>query len=524
MPDVSVVIPTYNVARWLPEFLASLDAQQGGLGGFELIFVDDGSPDDSAAIVESWIAGSAADARVVSKPNGGLASARNAGLAVAAGRWVTFWDPDDVLAPPYAAEIREFLGSPEEARADLIVGRLVKFKEDTGRRSRHPLDHRFARGDRLIDLESEPDCFHLAANTALYRVQRLAEHDLTFDGRVVPAFEDGHLTCRYLSKVERPRVAVRSRARYLYRTRADHSSLVQSGWARDVKYLAQPRFGWLDLLRVAKADRGRVPAWTQYLVLYEIAWYFKSGTMVPSRTAWVPPELSAQFHEVLAEVLELLDPLCMQRFAHSASGVPADLIAALLIGGRGEQTRPARVTVDQIDTDRRLARLRYYFDGNPPVETFALGGAAVVPAHVKTRHIEFLGATMAAERIAWMPANDTICVELDGRPVPLTVGSVAWPRLDAAPTHTWPALTGQAPPAGRTGGAHLRRELVTTLRMERAARLLRQDELSAGTVGERCGYASQAAFGRVFTQYFGVGPGAYRRQHRERRGRASAAS
>jgi AraC family transcriptional activator of mtrCDE len=65
-------------------------------------------------------------------------------------------------------------------------------------------------------------------------------------------------------------------------------------------------------------------------------------------------------------------------------------------------------------------------------------------------------------------------------------------------------------------------ELVTTLRMERAARLLRQDELSAAAVGERCGYASQAAFGRVFTQHFGVGPGAYRKHHRERRGEAPA--
>jgi len=57
-------------------------------------------------------------------------------------------------------------------------------------------------------------------------------------------------------------------------------------------------------------------------------------------------------------------------------------------------------------------------------------------------------------------------------------------------------------------------ELVTTLRMERAARLLRRDGLSAAAVAEQCGYASQAAFGRVFTQHFGVGPGAYRRQHR----------
>lgn len=60
-------------------------------------------------------------------------------------------------------------------------------------------------------------------------------------------------------------------------------------------------------------------------------------------------------------------------------------------------------------------------------------------------------------------------------------------------------------------------ELVTTLRMERAARLLRRDGLSAAAVAEQCGYASQAAFGRVFTQHFGVGPGAYRRQQRELR-------
>jgi AraC family transcriptional activator of mtrCDE len=57
-------------------------------------------------------------------------------------------------------------------------------------------------------------------------------------------------------------------------------------------------------------------------------------------------------------------------------------------------------------------------------------------------------------------------------------------------------------------------ELVTTLRMERAARLLRQDDMSAAAVAEQCGYASQAAFGRAFTQQFGIGPGAYRRQHR----------
>jgi len=63
-------------------------------------------------------------------------------------------------------------------------------------------------------------------------------------------------------------------------------------------------------------------------------------------------------------------------------------------------------------------------------------------------------------------------------------------------------------------------ELVTTLRMERAARLLRQDAMSAAAVAEQCGYASQAAFGRAFTDQFGIGPGAYRRQHRALRAAA----
>src|SRR5882757_3272623 len=152
LPKVSVIIPTYNVARWLPDFLRSLDAQTGGLTDFELIFVDDGSPDDSAATITAWIARSGADAKLIRKPNGGLSSARNAGLAVATGDWVTFWDPDDMVTEPYAAEIREFLATTAADDVHLIVGRLVWFDEGTGRRSTHPLDYRFDDGDRVVDL------------------------------------------------------------------------------------------------------------------------------------------------------------------------------------------------------------------------------------------------------------------------------------------------------------------------------------------------------------------------------------
>ena len=65
-------------------------------------------------------------------------------------------------------------------------------------------------------------------------------------------------------------------------------------------------------------------------------------------------------------------------------------------------------------------------------------------------------------------------------------------------------------------------QFVTTLRMEMAARLLTQDRDSAASIGEQCGYASEAAFGRAFKAYFGVGPGTFRRAARERRAAAAA--
>ncbi|AJG22910.1 AraC family transcriptional regulator [Cupriavidus basilensis] len=65
-------------------------------------------------------------------------------------------------------------------------------------------------------------------------------------------------------------------------------------------------------------------------------------------------------------------------------------------------------------------------------------------------------------------------------------------------------------------------QFVTTLRMEMAARLLTLDRGSAASIGEQCGYASEAAFGRAFKAYFGVGPGMFRHAARERRAAAAA--
>lgn len=88
---VSVIIPCYRQAQFLAEAIESALAQT--YADVEVIVVNDGSPDDTAAVAARY------DVRYVERENGGLADARNAGLAMSRGEFVVFLDADDRLTP-----------------------------------------------------------------------------------------------------------------------------------------------------------------------------------------------------------------------------------------------------------------------------------------------------------------------------------------------------------------------------------------------------------------------------------------
>lgn len=115
LAKISVIVPIYNVEKYLPKCLQSCIDQT--LDDIEIICVDDGSTDRSGEIAEEY---AALDSRiqVIHKENGGLSSARNAGLKVAKGAWIMFLDSDDFLQCN-ACE-RVWVESKEEP-TDLIV-------------------------------------------------------------------------------------------------------------------------------------------------------------------------------------------------------------------------------------------------------------------------------------------------------------------------------------------------------------------------------------------------------------------
>ena len=95
-PKISVIVPVYKVEKYLPECIESVLAQT--FTDFELILVDDGSPDNSGAICDAYAARDSR-IRVFHKPNGGVSSARNLGLDHARGEWIALLDGDDFWLP-----------------------------------------------------------------------------------------------------------------------------------------------------------------------------------------------------------------------------------------------------------------------------------------------------------------------------------------------------------------------------------------------------------------------------------------
>ena len=124
MPAISVIIPVYRVERYLDACVSSVLAQT--FGDFEIILVDDGSPDGCPALCDAW-ARKDPRIRVIHRENGGLSAARNTGIEAAKGQFLTFVDSDDLLEPD---PLRRAWEAQRQYSAELVIINLVYVDDD----------------------------------------------------------------------------------------------------------------------------------------------------------------------------------------------------------------------------------------------------------------------------------------------------------------------------------------------------------------------------------------------------------
>ena len=127
---VSVIIPVYNVEEYLSRCVESVLTQTHR--NLEVILVDDGATDSSGAICDHF-AGMDSRVKVIHKANGGLSSARNAGIDIAQGAYLEFVDSDDWIEPD---AVQSMLSMALAENVDLVVGGRWDVKAKTGEKKK----------------------------------------------------------------------------------------------------------------------------------------------------------------------------------------------------------------------------------------------------------------------------------------------------------------------------------------------------------------------------------------------------
>ena len=170
---VSIIVPIYNVEKYIEKCVRSLMAQD--YKHIEIILVDDGTPDKSGQIIDKL---SSEDERIVTihKANGGVSSARNAGLDVANGEWVTFVDGDDWVESEYVLALLDIV-----KKHSCALGVMKNFYSVNSSDSRNS-DYTISAVDAQIGIYN--DEIDVAVWNKIYNLEFLNKNNIRFDHKI----------------------------------------------------------------------------------------------------------------------------------------------------------------------------------------------------------------------------------------------------------------------------------------------------------------------------------------------------
>lgn len=176
MPKVSVIVPVYNVAEFLPKCVSSLLAQT--YVDYEIILVDDGSTDNSGELCDIY-AKEQKKISVIHQQNQGQGSARNTGIAACNGEYLLFVDSDDYVHP----RLMEYtVTAAETYQCDMVVFDAVAVYPDE---TRGPMYRCFLPPNELVGTaEAKPMLFFSGVWNRLWKKSLFVNYEISFPSRV----------------------------------------------------------------------------------------------------------------------------------------------------------------------------------------------------------------------------------------------------------------------------------------------------------------------------------------------------
>lgn len=286
---ISVVIAVYNTAGFLKEMIDSILFQKQDVlatylrksessifkkqvyeGIFEIILVDDGSDDGSAEICDEY-AKRYSFIKVLHKENGGVSSARNAGISIAQGKYITFPDSDDKLSETVLEDCFTFF-EEHESEIAMVTYPLRFFDAQTGD---HWTTYRFENGTRILDMLREWDKPQYFTAASFFKTDLIRERHISFDADMING-EDIKFANEVLYQ-DTAKIGLIGTCTYWYRRRSTgEQSAIQKSKTTE-KYYTPYVTGVLGkLMEEARAVYGYIPKYVQYTVMGQIQWRLRS--------------------------------------------------------------------------------------------------------------------------------------------------------------------------------------------------------------------------------------------------------
>lgn len=267
---ISVIIPVYNVEKYLEECIESVIGQTIGFEeNIEVILVNDGSTDNSEEICLKYQNKYPGNIRYIVQENSGVSAARNNGLNYAKGEFVNFLDSDDKWdIDAFEKGIKMLDNEPD---IDLVCFRLKYFEAKT---SYHMLDYKYT-CDGIIDIFERPQDILLHINCSLIRKSSLSYNP--FDTKVKIS-EDTKLV--YELVLEKQKYGIISSSIYNYRKRNDETSAIQKSASNKHWYFDSIEYVHNYLIRLSIEKFGKVIQHVQYFIMYDLQWRIRNGISI----------------------------------------------------------------------------------------------------------------------------------------------------------------------------------------------------------------------------------------------------
>lgn len=293
--EFSVIIPIYNTGDYLRQTLDSVINQTVGFtDNIQLILVNDGSTDSSGAICEEYRNRYPGNIVYVNQANAGVSAARNKGMKHIKGRYVNFFDSDDLWTEGVFAGVKDFVSTNANAG---IVALPVRFIE--AKTGEHPLNYKFTR-ERIVDINKEPWNILSCVSNAFIRRDLL--DGLAFDSGLKSG-EDALFSLQCVLKSGCYGLICRPGMYYCYRKRETMNSATNCNVQRRDYFYATLDKLYDGAIKDSISKCNAVHPYIQYLLLYEMSYRIRT---VQESTCLSDEEWAAYSHR-LQSYLKYID-------------------------------------------------------------------------------------------------------------------------------------------------------------------------------------------------------------------------